>query len=365
MEYCGIDAHSKSSTVCVIDEQGKKLEMNKIKSTKDDFIKTLGKWDLNMPIIIEACASSRPVINFLKELEFSNIIVVHPAAIIQMRKRGKKTDVVDAAGLAELARLGLAGSWRVHVPGELAQKLRDLLYEREFIVKQRVAVTNRVKALFRREGRQAPPLKGKRDWERLAELLPEHADQARFMAGMRRMLLDRERQLTSQIRKISREHPQYAKVKSVPCVGDLTAAVLLAFIDDFSRFKGARQMASYFGLVPSVFQTGETERTGSITKRGNKLARKIIIQAAHHAQYSSCPFNPIYRELVKKKGKQLATVAIAKKIVHAAYGVTKNNEEFDPEKMGLVKVDEEITITRAYKLDKRKECCQAPSPVAH
>jgi transposase len=339
------------------------MVMEKIKSNKDDFLRTLGNWDLNMPIVIEACASSRPVINYLKELEFSNIIVVHPAATIQMRNRGKKTDAVDAAGLAELARLGLAGSWRVHVPGELAQNIRDLLYEREFVVKQRVSVTNRVKALFRREGRQAPPLKGKRDWERLEELLPEYADQARFMAGMRRMLLDRERQLTSQIRKESRKHPQYAHVKSVPCVGDLTAAVLLAFVDDFTRFKGAHAMASYFGLVPSVYQTGDTERTGSITKRGNKLARKILVQAAHHARYSSCPFNPIYRDLIGKKGKQRATVAVAKKIVHAAFGATKNNEQFDPEKMGLIKVDEEIVITRAYELSKRKEGCKASSPV--
>lgn len=364
MEYCGIDAHSKSSTVCIVDENGEQLLMEKIPSTKREVIQTIGKWDLNMPIIIEACASARPVIGYLNELEFTNVIVVHPAATAQMRNRGKKTDAVDAAGLAELARLGLAGSWRVHVPGELAQKMRDLLYEREFVVKQRVAVTNRVKALFRREGKQAPPLKGNKDWERLAELLPEHIDQVTFMAGMRRMLLDRERQLTSEIRKESRKHPQHDLVKSIPCVGDLTAAVLLAFIDDFTRFKSAKAMASYFGLVPSVYQSGDTERCGSITKRGNNLARKILIQAAHHAIYTSCPFNPIYRELVRKKGKQRATVAVAKKIVHAAFGVTKNNELFNPEKMGLVKVDEEITITRAYERSKGKEGCKAPSPVA-
>ena len=363
MEYCGIDAHSKSSTVCIIDENGNQLMMAKIASTKESVCRTIGQWDIHMPVVIEACASSRPVIEWLKWLEFTNVIVVHPAATVQMRNRGKKTDAVDAAGLAELARLGLAQAWKVHVPGKLAQKLRDLLYEREFVVKQRVAVTNRVKALFRREGKQAPPLKGNRDWERLAEILPEHADQVTFMAGLRRTLLDRERQLTSEIRKESRKHPQYDLVKSVPCVGNLTAAVLLAFIDDFTRFKSAKAMASYFGLVPSVFQSGETSRCGSITKKGNGFARKILVQAAHHAIYKSSPFNPIYMELIRKKGKQRATVAVAKKIVHAAFGVTKNNELFDPEKIGLVKVDEEIVVKRLYKRKASEVCCDAPSPV--
>jgi hypothetical protein len=90
------------------------------------------------------------------------------------------------------------------------------------------------------------------------------------------------------------------------------------------------------------------ERMGPITKRGNSLARKFLAQAAHHSRYSSSPFNPIYRELVHKKGTAKAITAVMRKIVHSVYAVMKYNEAFDPVKMGLIRVDKEIKVVRAY-----------------
>ena len=182
MEYCGIDAHSKSSTLCIIDGEGNKLMQAKTPSTKSGILEKIGGWDINMPIVIEACSASRPVIGYLRELGFENIIVVNPTATAQMRARGKKTDYVDAWGLAELARLGLSEAWRVHIPGDWAQQMRDILYEREFVVRHRVAITNRVKAIFRREGKTAPALKGEVGWSRLIDLLPVYAEQFAFFS---------------------------------------------------------------------------------------------------------------------------------------------------------------------------------------
>lgn len=348
MEYCGIDAHSKSSTVCVIDSTGKKLMVEKTPSTKDGLGAKIGKWDSSMPVIIEACSSSRPVVRHLREMGFDNITVVNPVATAQMRSRGKKTDIVDAQGLAELARLGLSDAWKVHIPGEWAQRMRDVLYERELVVKHRVAITNRAKSLFRREGKQSPALKGTKSWLKIAEALPEHARELEFLRRMRDEYLNQELKLTKLIKGELMAHPKYELVHTVPCVGPLTAAVLLAFIDDVSRFKTARACAGYFGVIPSVFQTGSTEKMGSITKRGNSLARKFLAQAAHHARYSSNAFNPVYREIAGKKGAPRAIMAVAHKIVLSVYAVLKHNEPFDPIKMGLLKIDKEITFVRAY-----------------
>lgn len=349
MEYCGIDAHSKSSTVCVIDSHGKKLMLDKTPSTKDGLIEKVGGWDAEMPIIVEACSASRPVLKYLKEMGFENVTVVNPSATAQMRSRGKKTDYVDALGLAELSRLGLSDAWKVHIAGEWAQNMRDLLYEREFVIKHRVALVNRVKALFRREGKIAPSLKGQADWIKLTELLPNYESQLSFFRDMNAKYLERESELTKAIKYEAQKHPQHKLVNTVPHVGPLTAASILACIDDISRFKSSKALASYFGIAPTVFQTGTTERTGSITKRGNALARKFLAQAAHHSRYSSSPFNAVYRDLVNRKGTAIAVMAVARKIITSIYAVMKYNEPFDPVKMGLIKVDEEIKVVRAYK----------------
>ena len=92
MEYCGIDAHSKSSTVCVIDSKGKKIMMQKTESTYEGLARIIGLFDVNMPIVVEACSASRPVIAILRDIGFENVIVVNPVATNQMRARGKKTD---------------------------------------------------------------------------------------------------------------------------------------------------------------------------------------------------------------------------------------------------------------------------------
>jgi len=210
MEYCGIDAHSKSSTVCVINKSGEELMLTKTPNTKQGLGKEVGMWDICMPIVIEACSTSRPVIRYLREIGFENVIVVNPQATSQMRARGKKTDYVDARGLAELARLGLADAWHVHIPGDWAQQMRDLLYDREFVIKHRVAITNRVMAIFRREGKMSPSLKGESGWRKISELLPEYTE---FYRRMLRQYLDRETALTGRIKSEAAKHPQYEFVR--------------------------------------------------------------------------------------------------------------------------------------------------------
>jgi len=348
MEYCGIDAHSKSSTVCVLDAKGEKLMMKKTESSREGIAAAIGQFDTNMPIIVEACSASRPVIVNLREIGFENIIVVNPVATNQMRARGKKTDYADALALAELARLGLFEAWRVYIPGDWAQSMRDRLYSREFAIKVRVMAVNRVKAIFRREGKPSPSLKGLVGWEGIEESLPKYSEEFAFLRRLRDICVSHELDLTRKIKGELKKHIQHELVMSVPNVGPLTAAVLLACIEDISRFKSSRMLCSYFGIVPGVFQSGETTKMGPITKRGNHLARKFLAQAAHHSRYASSVFNPVYRDICKNKSMQIAVMTVARKIVTCVYAVMKHNEPFEAEKMGLVKIDKEVKFVRSY-----------------
>ncbi len=78
-------------------------------------------------------------------------------------------------------------------------------------------------------------------------------------------------------KRSARNDPRIRRIQTIPGVGPRTAEILVACIDDPHRFENGRQVSAYFGLVPRQYQSGETDRNGRITKRGNPLARTILV----------------------------------------------------------------------------------------
>lgn len=79
---------------------------------------------------------------------------------------------------------------------------------------------------------------------------------------------------------IAKGNPQITRLMTIPGVGPRTAEVLVATIDDPHRFKNARQVSSYIGMIPKQYQSGETDRNGRITKRGSRLLRTMLVECA-------------------------------------------------------------------------------------
>ncbi|MFN7891681.1 MAG: transposase, partial [Pirellula sp.] len=82
--------------------------------------------------------------------------------------------------------------------------------------------------------------------------------------------------VVKKLEELGKNDPRIVRLRTIPGIGPRTAEILVAFIDDPHRFENGRQAAAYFGLVPRQFQSGETDRNGRITKRGNPLARTRI-----------------------------------------------------------------------------------------
>jgi hypothetical protein len=115
-------------------------------------------------------------------------------------------------------------------------------------------------------------------------------------------------------------------------VGPRTAEILVACIDDPHRFQNGRQVSAYFGLVPRQFQSGETDRNGRITKRGNPLARTILTECA----WASLKYNPwakaVYDRIYgkQKTRKKKAAIALARKIAVLAWAMLRDEKDWDP-----------------------------------
>lgn len=109
----------------------------------------------------------------------------------------------------------------------------------------------------------------------------------------------------------------------------------MACIDDPHRFDNGRQVSQYFGLVPRQYQSGETDRNGRINKRGNPLARTILVECA----WASLRYNPwakaVYERISgkQKTRRKKAAVALARKIAVIAWALLRDDKDWEPKRM--------------------------------
>jgi hypothetical protein len=108
----------------------------------------------------------------------------------------------------------------------------------------------------------------------------------------------------------------------------VTGAGFLSAIGDISRFDSAKKLASYFGLTPRVYQSGNTRRVGRISKQGNAYARFLAIEAAEHFRKAHGPIRRVYERIVKKKNHNVAITAVARKLIELVFHLLTREEEF-------------------------------------
>lgn len=108
---------------------------------------------------------------------------------------------------------------------------------------------------------------------------------------------------------------------------DYYGALLIIYeIGDINRFSNHKKLVSYVGLAPSTYQSGNISYNGRITKRGNKILRWYIIEAAHHASRYDPHLKEFYERLAKRRGNKKAIVAVARKMLVSIYYVLKRDE---------------------------------------
>jgi transposase len=116
---------------------------------------------------------------------------------------------------------------------------------------------------------------------------------------------------------------------TLPGIGSVTAGIILGEMGDLNRFTNLDQITAYAGLDPAVKQSGQSYRTGRISKRGSPMLRVALYKAA----LSSIRYNPVckvFYDRLKAKGKhhKVCMTAVARKLLHIAYAVEKNKKDF-------------------------------------
>ena len=149
-----------------------------------------------------------------------------------------------------------------------------------------------------------------------------------------RALAERVESIGRQLEVLGRHMPVVGRLNSIPGIGDLTATALVAFVGDVHRFRSGRHFASYLGLVPREFSSGEMQHRGRITKRGDTYLRMLLIHGARSVLVSASRrqkrdgLRDWAMALARRRGHNTATVALANHLARIAWRVWREDRDF-------------------------------------
>jgi transposase len=316
--YVGIDVHRKRSQVAVVGEDGKVQLNRNVVNGQEQVLRLIGGLPAGTPVAFEAAYGWGWLVQLLEDYGFDPHMV-HPLRCKAIASARLKNDKVDAAILAQLLRADLLPeAWIAPQP---VRQLRAQLRHRASLVRLGTQLRNRIHAVAADFGYDRPgsywtgPGRG---W--LAELdLPPVSREivTDCLASIDALapVIDR---LDGELHQRARADPRVKVLMTLPGVGEFTALVLLAEIGDIGRFGSARKLASWAGLTPTVRGSDLTVRHGHISKQGSAWLRWVMNQAAQTAKRSP-EFSASYAAIAKRRGKKIATIAIARKLLTRAY----------------------------------------------
>jgi transposase len=316
--YVGIDVHRKRSQVAVVDQTGEVLANRNVPNGVGTILAVIGDLPVGTPAAFEAAFGWGWLVELLEDYGFEPHLV-HPSRCKAIASARLKNDKVDAHILAQLLRADLLPEAWIAPPA--VRQLRSVLRHRIQLVRLRTLLRNRIHAVLadhghhRAEGCWTGP---GREW--LAGLpLPagsrEVIEDCLAMIDALQAPIDR---LDVEVREHAKADPRVKVLTRLPGVGPLTALVILAEIGDVARFGSARKLASWAGLTPTVRGSDLTIRHGHISKQGSTWLRWILCEAAQTAKRSP-EFATTYQAITRRRGKKIATTAVARKLLTRAY----------------------------------------------
>lgn len=287
-------------------------------------------------VVIEICSMAGWVSDLVRALGIETQVANPNDERWRWRKVKTKNDRADALKLAQLSAMNQLRL--VHVPQSEMRQWRALITYRQHLVQRRTKIKNHIRDLLLREGQLLP--RGRSAWtlagmaalEEMVKPLGE-VSVDELWRGELGVELVQLKELQQQIVMVEAKLDHLAAadsrvqlLRTIPGVGPRLAEAIVAMFDDPTRFRTAGEVSSYIGMVPKQFDSGETERSGRITRHGNQLVRSLLVEVA----WASLRHNPWARECYqrisggKKSRKKIAIVAVGRKLLVRCWGMLRH-----------------------------------------
>jgi transposase len=287
-------------------------------------------------VVIEICSLAGWVSDLVRSLDIELQVANTADERWRWRNVKQKNDRNDALKAAQLSAVNQLCS--VHIPEQTMRQWRALIAYRAKLVQRRTKIKNHIRDLLLREGQLLP--RGRSAWTEagmaaLAEMSKPLAEVGgdELWRGELGVELVQLKELQQQILMVHAKLDELAAVdtrvallRTIPGVGPRLSEAIVTMFDDVTRFRTAAQVGSYIGMVPKSFDSGETTRSGRITRQGNRLVRSLLVEIA----WTALRHNPWARQTFqrisggKKSRRKIAVVAVGRKLLIRCWGMLRH-----------------------------------------
>jgi transposase len=329
MYYVGLDVHASSSSLEILDPDGKCFKRLDVRGNWAELEETVAELPRPMALCYEASCGYGHLHDRLSRFA-ERIVVAHPGQLRLIYKSKRKNDRVDAGKLAKLLYLDMVP--QVHVPDIDVRGWRAMIEFRQKLVARRTIAKNQVRAILRGRGIRAPRnlwyapglawLKGLTGLDAFAML-------------QRDMLLEELSEQHAKIKRVEKElakmgarHPAVTLLMTIPEVGLRTAEAFVAYVDDVRRFARTSQLGVYFGLVPCQDASAGKNRLGHITCDGPSTVRKLLCESAWQAVRHSPTIRAWFERIAGNDAdrRKIAITAVARKMAVVMGAMMRSGE---------------------------------------
>jgi transposase len=251
------------------------------------------------------------------------VLVVNPADVPRTNKQDwQKTDKIDCRHLCEQLLKNNVHS--IHIPTEEQEQLRSLFRRRNHLVKQLRTTKNQIKSQLLYYGIKLPAEFDNPNWSHqmktwLGNIKWKFTSAAQTMQSRLKQLdflWYEELHISNELRAYCRKHykKDYYLLKSVPGIGGITAAGILAELGDIRRFN-LKELASIIGFVPGIYQSSDNKICLGLSKRSNRYLRSLLIEATWMAVRTDMALQAYYRKHAAREPNK-AIIKVAHKLLN-------------------------------------------------
>jgi len=317
--FVGVDLHRSRAQVAVIDDAGREVLSRQVPNDRQVMLRLLSGLD-DPHVAVEATYGWEWFVELLEDHGVAHTLS-HPKATKAIASARVKTDAIDAMTLAQLLRVDMLPA--AYVATRQIRDVRGIVRHRVGLTQLRTSLKNRVRALVASHGAtiRVNNIAGLTGKAALAALdlrdpVRERIDSYLNLIGALDAEITRARDT---ILAHADNDPRVRVLTQIPGVGKFIAMVVICEIADPHRFPDARHLVSWAGLAPTVRNSGTTTHIGHITRQGSPHLRWALVQAAHVAYRHPGPLNAMHTRISARRGNQIATVAVARRILELAY----------------------------------------------
>jgi transposase len=339
--HVGIDLHKTVAQICVLDARGELVQERRQRlpdrEAGDVLLDWLGQWGQCGRFAVEALGCNRWLVNDLQAAGLD--VIVADASKLDLRKHGKKTDKRDAREIARRLWLGDLDRYaRTYYPTDEEYGQRRLLRVRRDQLRKRTRVVAQIRCELNAHMLRPPSSVlwtwKSITWLKAVKLSSEHLDfafqiQVSELETLQRHILALDKRIKE---RAQADEEMVLWMKILPSMGPQTAVRMRAELGDAHRFRDARSVASYGGLVPRVAQSADTAHHGRLTKRGNAGLRWIMgqwaIRLLHRDPIARAWAAPMLRRMHKNKVR----VALTRRLLVGVWVMLTRGEVFSLER---------------------------------